>query len=396
MDQFKFKDNQRIYFGLEPINKSWDEVKFANGLICYFDKDTIKKIILSETNPVNYIERDTNITTNNRTKLIPKTAKGKEKTITLVNTFSYDSTASFGFHISRDKNKNDIFSFEGSIGQTNLDIKNNALLLTGSKTVADAENNIISFIKALPKNHLDILEQIKNKKKQKTKPVRFKSGDFFAVPVKRNFYGEPTEYIFGRHLLNISELRKKGFVDQLHHWNNLMTVVQLVTLYNYSSDTLIQDLEILRTKDSIPAFYMMDDLLMRGQYPIIGHIPLKSDEINFPMHYGKHLGINKKEFYFGWGLAMIDDIKQITFNNLDTESSFRNSGVHFGANEYILNLFKNGQPPFAIYCDINHPDNLELKEKIFASLNIDYNISYDDFCKKANCMNREELLKITL
>jgi hypothetical protein len=391
MQSFELKDEHRIYLGLNPLRKDWDRVEFAKGFVCYFDKDVIKKTIFYDEDNTAFTERDEEIRTNRRNKIIPKTDRGKEKPITLTNILDYNAASThfnFGFQPKPYIN--------WYIGAIKLDAENNAPDLMGAKSLAQFDSKMADFIRSTPNDHLERIAKLKTTKKGRTKPVRFKMGDFFAVATKFDLYGTPTEYIFGRHLLNIAELRKRAVVDKIHHWRNLMTIVQLVTLYDYTASSLIVDLEAVKRSPKIPAFHMMDDALTRGEYPIVGNLPLEAEELDFPMHYGGYMHNDDREgFYFGWGVCMIDNVRAFEFNGNDTYERYRNNGVGFGAsNISLLDELREDRPPYFEHTDILHPNVAELKEKILKSLGVKTDISYDDFCKKFGFMNRAELLAI--
>ncbi|MFN3641223.1 MAG: hypothetical protein ACK4UK_09905, partial [Flavobacterium sp.] len=78
-------NEQRKYFGLEPILNHWDKVVLSGDTyrpesILYFDKDTIKRHIVSTENE--YFEKQYAELTKGRSILLPKTDKGKEKKLT--------------------------------------------------------------------------------------------------------------------------------------------------------------------------------------------------------------------------------------------------------------------------------------------------------------------------
>lgn len=77
-------------------------------------------------------------------------------------------------------------------------------------------------------------------------------------------------------------------------------VVQLVMMYDYNSQSLTQNLQELKSKPTTPSFHMMDDQLMRGEYPIIGNIPLEAEELSFPMHYGTYTNHHKRNFWLSY------------------------------------------------------------------------------------------------
>lgn len=275
-----------------------------------------------------------------------------------------------------------------------MDLSDNAPMFGRMNTLDELPEIIDQFIESLPDEHLKRLVGFKEAPPQKHKPVKYRSGDFFAIPTKRNLYGQPIEYIFGRHLVNISAMRKNGVVNEQHHFYNLGTIVQLVTIYDYQSPTIDVDVHLIKSSRSIPPFYMMDDQLMRGNYPIIGNIPVEPSEIVFPMHYGSYVKSSRKGYYFGWVMIMADQVDKIAFKDKDMDYKYRNNGVAFDAPLYLLENLRNGLPLYYEHSDINHPDNIELKKKIFASMGVSMDIDYDAYCSQLGVMTRAELLSV--
>ena len=79
--KFELTNEQRKYLGLIPVEEDWELVKLNykyENIYFYFDGDIIrKKISLSENS---HYETELNEkTTENRTVILPKTARGKIK-----------------------------------------------------------------------------------------------------------------------------------------------------------------------------------------------------------------------------------------------------------------------------------------------------------------------------
>lgn len=386
MAKFELNNNQRSYFGLNIVEDSWDRIEYPKGLVCYYSGNCIHKVLINPDGKPNYYsEYDTQIETNERAKIIPKKAKAKEKLITPTTIYDYNEEQT-NFHVQIAVNEDKDVYITLEIGQQKLDLENNTDCFKSMKTLNDFEQSMQCFVKELPTDHLEKIQELKNKKPVKTKSVRFKSGDFFAVPVKFDLYGNPVDYVFGRHLLNISKLRKTDIVSKDHHWHSLMTVVQLVIMYDYNSQSLTQNLQELKGKPTTPPFHMMDDQLMRGEYPIVGNIPLEAEELSFPMHYGTYTNHHKKGIFFGWGFCILNDVADLDFNN------YRNNGTIYGAT-LRLEMMRNGQEPYFEHNDIEHPNNKAIKDKILESLGVSADIKYDEFCRHFGFMTRKELLE---
>ena len=82
---FELNNNQRKYFGLEPVQDSWDQVPFKGDAyrpdsVLYFDGNTIKKQVISTEERYSEVQYDEQ--TDNREFILPKTKKGKPKKLT--------------------------------------------------------------------------------------------------------------------------------------------------------------------------------------------------------------------------------------------------------------------------------------------------------------------------
>jgi hypothetical protein len=80
--KFELTNKQRKYLGLDPIPTTWDKGTlkadtYRPESIVYFDGDILKRHIVSTDNQ--YKETQYEELTKNRTVLLPKTTKGKEK-----------------------------------------------------------------------------------------------------------------------------------------------------------------------------------------------------------------------------------------------------------------------------------------------------------------------------
>lgn len=391
MSHFELTNNQRLHLGLRPVAIHWDRILFPKGLVCFFEQDMIRKAIISVQDLTElYTEIDLDIQTATRTQILSKTGKGKAKTITANTIFDYSPrVACLRVTISTLENEKP-FTIYSTIGKRELDFTHNAPALQESRSLEAFGTALDRFIATLPESHLPTVALLQNLPDIKTKPVRFKSGDFFAVPVRYDLYGNPVHYTFGRHLLNIAALRKqKGLLPQLHQWNSLMTIVQLVTLYDWDSGTLDPDFLALSQTRTIPAFHMMDNRLMRGEYPIIGHLPLAPEALNFPMHLFAHKGTVS----FGWGICYIENI------NFQPQSppapTLENNGVNSAAEIRVLEKLRAGASVYDAYWDLQHPENTELMAGVFAAMGVSPTMTYDDFCHAFGYPDRKALLEMT-
>ena len=80
MNTCELSNNERVYFGLVPVNDYWERRMLSETVSVYFDKNAIVKILNYSHG---YLEYDTDIDTIDRTKLAPRSAKGREQKLTV-------------------------------------------------------------------------------------------------------------------------------------------------------------------------------------------------------------------------------------------------------------------------------------------------------------------------
>ena len=101
--KFELTNEQRKYLGLIPVEEDWELVKLNykyEDIYFYFDEDTIrKKISLGENSY--YVAELNEKTAENRTVILPKTARGKIKKF---NFTAIQSFSPFGTYFSFSKN----------------------------------------------------------------------------------------------------------------------------------------------------------------------------------------------------------------------------------------------------------------------------------------------------
>jgi hypothetical protein len=214
---FELTNNQRKYFGLDPVEKNWEKFPVKSGFptegCLYFDGDVIKRHVVSVD--FRYSECHYNEPTRDRTILLPKTPNGKEKKLT-------------GSMLGQ-RQPNGVY----------LEVSNHGVILIGSHTTQTTfyssrwdktetleersiAETVTDFIRQSPPEHLS---QITAFKASKRKRVRFRSGDYFSFKLSRTHFG------FGRVLIDINKIRKSGLLPEKHGLNLLMGPPVLIQLF---------------------------------------------------------------------------------------------------------------------------------------------------------------------
>ncbi|MCJ8212057.1 immunity 26/phosphotriesterase HocA family protein [Mucilaginibacter sp. RS28] len=407
--EFELTNEQRIYFGLEPIEPHWDRVilngdTYRQASILYYDGDIIKRHIVWTKDL--YQEKQYDDLTRDRTILLPKTGKGKEKKLTASVLESRQPT---GVYVSIDSTGR-VFIGNYHTQTTFYDSS------WEKKYIKDAplesiSNVITEYIETASDGYLG---DIKEFKQAQRKLVKFKSGDFFAFKLSRTQYG------FGRVLVNIDLLKKKNIISKDHGLNVIMTKPVLVKIYAYISDSKNVDIEVLQQAGALPSDYMMDNLLLYGQFEIFSYKDLESDELDFPMSYGRNIDFKKHASFIQWGL-IYEKLPTATFNKyfvadnpFVAESSpsrkISNPYGYYGlgfypkyssAAEIKDTIANNGQYDFVknsgyyTRFDLRNPVNKEVREEIMVAFGLNPNKGYDENCHLMNTADSYALLTLT-
>ena len=393
---FELNNKQRRYLGLELVADNWEEVilngdSYRPSSILYFDENTIRKQVISTE--LKYSEIQYNEETENRKFLLPKSQKGKAKKLTSsaletktpIGTY-FDFRTS-GITIGNHTTQNTFYS-------TNFEnIK--------FKDISDLKIWLNDFIKNSTSEDLKSIKQFASKKRKR---IKLKEGDFFAFKVDRRNYG------FGRLICDVRPLRKdsKFKANKNYGIMNLMTQPLVIKVYHFISPTKETDLEELKTKKSIPAQYIMDNVLFYGDYEVIGNQPLSESEFDFPTSYSK--SIHYRDFdtvYLQYGLIYKETTtkkynKHLAIENPDKnakswEKILKSNPYRMESIGATVNFHKktlehciktNSNQPYwesAIYeleADLRNPKNKSVKKDIFEFFNLNPNKTYYENFKK--------------
>jgi hypothetical protein len=275
MSLYELTNGKREYFGLFPVDESWERRSLSNTITVYFNGNKIVKVL---NYGYGYSEYDCIIETKERRILLPKTSRGKERNLTIPRIL---------------KIKGSGVAFSGSFlggGITVYDNNRNKFFIQGYeeegeiKTYQDIDNWISNYVAKLP---ADYFEWLNGQLSQKRMNVHVKEGDILAFKISQ------TEYGFARILLDIFKEREKpGLLRPELSWVHARSL--LVAPYAFYADSLNIDLDTLVLKKTMPAICIFDLVVYRGEMPIIGFKPLSEIErqIPFPRELVTSLTIN--------------------------------------------------------------------------------------------------------
>lgn len=389
-------NEQRKYLGLDFIENHWERVVLKGNTyrpdsILYFEGNTIKRQIISTDD--SYKEYQYNDLTKDRKILLPKTNKGKESKLTAS---TLEKRCPYGIYFNIE-NYNDLI-----IGNFNTQTTFYSTCwerYSQTNKTNRIPDLIMEFISKSPEDHLVQIESFKNAKR---KHVNFKAGDYFSFKINR------TEFGFGRLLFDIQKIRKKGLLPDGHGLNLFLGTPLLVKLFAYKSAIKNVDISILDSQPKLPSDVMMDNLLLYGEYEIIGHKELCEEDFDFPISYAQNID-GRKITFLQWGL-MHKELPLRKFNKyiVGKDEFDRNPfGYHsigfrpsYGTIDIVNTISNNGVFDFDA-CghykakqDLRNPKNNRAKSEIFKAFKLDPDKNYIENCKLSNTISITEFLKL--
>lgn len=393
MTTHELTNDQRKYFGLDPIETHWDKVVFKGDTyrsesILYFDKDTIKRHIVSTDKE--YSEKQYDELTKDRSILLPKTDKGKEKKLSASVLEQRQPT---GVYLS-------INCGHLTIGNYN---SQTTFYSTRWDSEQHSEKNIFDFINDFiansPENHFAEIERYKNLKRQNTK---FKSGDYFCFKLDRTNFG------FGRLLLDVNKIRKKKLIDDFHGLGLLMGPPLIIELFAFSSTIKKVSIEDLDKQPKLPSDFMMDNLLLYGEFEIIGHREIKDDEFDFPISYGRSID-QRRIVFLQWGLIHKELPQEKFYKFVTGEKEYDQNpygyysigfSPHYDSIEVIKAIKNKGVYNFddarhyKAKWDLRNPKNKDIKDELFKVFGLDNTKNYLENSKLTKTILPSEINKL--
>ncbi|MEC8886664.1 MAG: immunity 26/phosphotriesterase HocA family protein [Pseudomonadota bacterium] len=374
--RFELNNEQRKYLGLAPVEAHWELQQLGEQYL-YFDGESIRKEILVTEN--SYFEKELNEkTAENRTILLPKTARGKPKKLNFTATKSFGSVGVY-FQYSHDYISISSYDTQTTFHGERLPEKSNLATLQAWLTqwIADSTAEDLKAIGAF--------------KTAKRSHHKYQEGDFFAFKVDRRRYG------FGRILLDVVKLKKSKGFDRNKNYGltSLMGRALIVKVYHKISDTLDVDLDELAQTMALPSQAVMDNHFYYGENIIIGHKPIEPSDQDMLISYGLSIRADEIDLvYMQYGL-IYKEMRVKQFNQLlhpddsniqnDTlkNNPFRNEGIGFALKVSPLEACIQAQSnqPFwenSWVRDLRNPQYAQEKRAVFQVFGLDADKSYEE------------------
>lgn len=260
---------------LPPVLDEWKKVEVKPGpydyytTYVYLDGNKIVKVIqVSDIKSKEcYHEYGVDLLlSDDGTKILPKTEKGKPKPFTTPNIVNQTPIGMDLFycnsfiHISNVKTEKDYYrsQYEGK----------------RIKTFSDFEQWVINWCKETDSKALAEIEAFS---KEPRVHQKYAEGDFFRYRISRSLYG------YGRIIINYPQMKK----EKIPFWDVFMAKPLCVALYHIATeDKNMTPKQLLKLK-TLPAGMVMDNIFYYGECEIIGNIPIEKGEFDYPIHYGQ-------------------------------------------------------------------------------------------------------------
>lgn len=251
-------NEERRYFGLEPILPDWERFTIKPGYMVYFDGDVIRKIISMSTscsegweNFLDYIETDNEIHTRERQTVLPRTKRGKEKKLNYTSVNGMIPTGcSFQMNL-RNPRRNSSLRVWNERNSIRLPI----VFPNDLDTLVQFREWLIGFMAACPADYFDKVERIKH---TPHRTIKYFNGDIFRFEFDLEHYG------FGLIIGQLTKMQKDGLLRDEHILNDIMCMPLLVRLYLLKTKDKDLPVEQIAAHPLGHTFIMMDNQVIWG------------------------------------------------------------------------------------------------------------------------------------
>ena len=271
---FELNNEQRKCFALQPVLDAWERVELKpspydkHKTYAYLDGLRVVKMILVCDIPGWELYYECTVDealSDDKTKLLPKTQKGKPQNFTSSN---LEKRTRRGMALSYCRYIITLFSFD-----TEQDFYSSYYEGTEINCFEDFKGWVDDWCRATGEKELAEINAFASKTRVHRK---FKEGDFFRYRINRWLYG------YGRIILDINKMRKDG----IKFWDIFMGKPLYVAVYHIATEDKNLMPEQLVDLKMLPSQLIMDNIFYYGECEIIGNLPLKEEEKDYPIHYG--------------------------------------------------------------------------------------------------------------
>lgn len=367
---FYLNNEHRKYMGLKLLNDNYDLVKIKKNnneeFYLFFDQDTIVKIIhyYISSGFLSMIERDVHYeTTHNRTVVLPKTSKGRQRKLT---GSVVDSLNGFGNYFSIYRSFEEKYAYAMIGNYTTQRAFYEDHYIENCNTLDDIKEWCDHYVGS--STELD-LKEVEEFSREKRKHVKYQEGDYFRVKLGRR------KYTYGRILLDVYKGQKN---HSLSYWDILFGRPLIIEMFHILTDRKDVTIEELKNCKVFPSQHILHNNIYYGDYEIIGH-GLLPEKIAYPIMYGKSIsGLDPNKIIFQCGKIHIET----PYEKEKLLGDYRKSGIGFNilTNEKIIEqcLKDNSNLPYWEYYklaskdDLRCPSNRKMLIQILNYYHLDY------------------------
>ncbi|NLW70736.1 MAG: hypothetical protein GX061_06620 [Eubacteriaceae bacterium] len=372
IEHYILTNEERKYFGLEPILPQWERHEVKEGFIVYFDGDVIRKTISVNTllgADYEYMESDNEIYTREHNVVLPRTEKGKEKKLNFTSINGMNPTGcTFRMNIAHPYRKSSLWA-----GNTRNSISLPVDFPDDIKTFTEYRSWLNTFIVNIPADYFDKVKRMKN---TPHRTVKYYNGDIFRFEADLEHYG------FGLIIGQMRKMKKDGLLSKEHILYTTMGVALLVRLYKLKSAQKDIDIDKLTSYPLGDTFIMMDNQVIWGAYDIVGSKKLSQNDINFPIQTGKSIDARDPDYVrlcWGTGIILRRNVKDFP-DSLINHKIMRN-GSRIGVGKIDLERTLESKEN----CETN-----DLEKRAFQYFGVPFNMTFDEFNRQNNGLTAKE------
>lgn len=377
---FTLNNEHRKYMGLQLVEENWELVKYRKKefeeYYVYFDKNKIRKVIkyfISNTD-ISIEESDVDYDTiENRTMVLPKTSRGK---IRKLNGTTIDSFSSYGNYLyihCNLKNENTWIVIGNRTNQRTY-------FMTNTEKCTNFNDIKLWCDKFVNESTEKDIEDVQKFLNEPRKNIKYKEGDYFVFKLGRREYG------YGRLLFDLVKFRKEKdkYKDKLEGFGYMGTplLVRVFKIISKSSNLSIDEIEKC---GYFPSEVVLDNKLFYNDWKIIGNRGMNSNEIDYFVQFGYTSSAISNKVYLQKGFKYLEmeyedvpeEIKEYCPKwRFDFKKDYKMGSIGFELNierylDKFRELIKNKEDYYQDN-DLRSPNNKHIKEKIYKSLNIDW------------------------
>ncbi|MBQ7828838.1 MAG: immunity 26/phosphotriesterase HocA family protein [Clostridia bacterium] len=321
---FELTNEQRKCFALTPVLESWRKIQIKAGgnddfiTYAFLDGKRIVKVIqvCDFAGKEMYYEYGVDLLlSDDCTKIMPKTSKGKPQILTVS---SLTSKTPVGMALAFNR---------GKIVVVNNNTSQNYYR-------SDYESNEIKDLQAFADwvemwcchTGVEEMSEINEFSQRKKTHKKYQEGDFFRFKISRHLYG------YGRILVDYAKMRKDG----VPFWDIFMGKPLCVAVYHIVTEDKTLTPDQLVGYKMLPSQMIMDNIFYYGECEIIGNIPIAPDEDNYTVHYGRSIDIKHPNVFCYQNGKVFAQIASL----LAIKADYSNNGIGWSLNIKLPILLK--------------------------------------------------------